>query len=260
MDSGHFDLLTRILSQSGARRRLLQGLAAFPIMGGLAWLSGDEGSDAAKGRKQKRRKKRRRRKERRNRKRVCYPGKSCTPGVGDNHARCDFSESVAFFERDVQGANFHQANFSGAQLARADLRGADLGDACLVGANLLDAIIDDTTTMEGAVFCHTLMPDGSINDDGCTQATRCCPTRCKGETCPTTCEEKRGDLCSVIGFPTPVCCEPFVCTPGIASPLLTSCQVPCTTTEACQSVLPGTVCRPHIVHCPYIGKCCAFEG
>jgi len=72
-----------------------------------------------------------------------------------------------------RGTNLRNADFSG-----ADLRGASFRNVYLAGANFSDA---DLTGVYGVlnkylienafdrpvVFCRTIMPDGSINSDGC---------------------------------------------------------------------------------------------
>src|SRR5690606_7990923 len=153
----------------------------------------------------------------------------CTPGPGHDNAGCDFSASVAFFQRDLEGANVRNANFAGAEMAGANLQGADLSGACLVEANLLNATIDGTTKLDGAIFCHTVMPDGSINDDGCGQATRCCPAPdsiCQ-ECASPECINSINTVCSILGTP---CCPGLACT-ATASIALTSCQAPCDSDE-----------------------------
>jgi hypothetical protein len=107
---------------------------------------------------------------------VCYPGTRCAPGRGKNASRCDFSSSTVFRNRDARGANLSNSNFTGADLTGADLRAANLGGGCFVGADLFGAKLGSSVNLGGAVFCNTLMPDGTINDSGCNAATPCCPT------------------------------------------------------------------------------------
>lgn len=254
MNAKRFDNLARGLLTTITRRR---GIGA--LLAGTLGPLGFTMAEAKKKRKKKRRKRKRKRKQKR-RNRRCYTGTRCEPGRDQNTARCNFANSVRFFELDVQGADLSEANFTGAQLAKANLEGVDLSGACLVGANLLDATIDDATNLDGAIFCRTLMPDGSINDEGCGQGTRCCPT-------PETCEEGSCEgvgcidsyfaECSVIGFPSPFCCEPAVCTPSIFAPVLTRCQVPCDSDDYCRRVVGGTSrCLVDFIFCPFVGNCC----
>ena len=57
--------------------------------------------------------------------------------------------------------NAKGANLSKAKLHGADFRGVSLTKADLTGANLFGADLD------GAIFCNTSMPDGSINSTNC---------------------------------------------------------------------------------------------
>ena len=119
---------------------------------------------------------RKRRKRQRRRSRRCFASKRCTTGQGSNNANCDFFSSMALHQGIAQGANLSNANFTIAQMIGTNLQGANLSGACMVGADLRTARIDSSTNLDGAIFCGTFMPDGSINNDGCTRPTRCCPT------------------------------------------------------------------------------------
>ena len=120
-----------------------------------------------------------------------------------------------FHQLQAQGSNLSGANFTGAQMAEANFQGADLGGACLVGANLLGAAIDNSTNLKDAIFCRTLMPDGSLNDSGCDQGTPCCPAPaiCQGDACAgdDPCQlHKIDDLCTGDWIPFPNhCCPPW---------------------------------------------------
>jgi hypothetical protein len=249
MDREQFDALARLVWTKQSRRSVLGtaiGLAALGLAPDLN----------AATRKNKRRRKRKR-KQRKNR--PCYPGKNCNLGPGSNNSRCNFAESVRFFDLGVQDANLSGANLTGAQMAGADLRGVNLSGACLVGANLLDATTDDDTDFDDAILCQTLMPDGATDNSGCDDGTRCCPTPevCAEEPCEG-CTSRHNDECSVIGFPAAYCCEPMICTPTIVSPFYTRCQVPCTSDAICQNVFGGNShCAVDLFFCPYIGPCCS---
>ncbi|NCJ08388.1 hypothetical protein GS597_18120 [Synechococcales cyanobacterium C] len=87
----------------------------------------------------------------------------------------------------LRGANLSGANLSGAEfdmtvLTDADLSGADLTDAYFTlsqvsGANLQGAILKNvnlhhagggaSVNLEGAQFCNTVLPDGSVRNDHC---------------------------------------------------------------------------------------------
>jgi hypothetical protein len=57
---------------------------------------------------------------------------------------------------DLSGANLTEAILIKAVLPETNLTGAILTEANLTGANL-----------EGAPFCYTTIPDGTINNSGC---------------------------------------------------------------------------------------------
>ncbi|NEO85896.1 MAG: pentapeptide repeat-containing protein [Spirulina sp. SIO3F2] len=57
---------------------------------------------------------------------------------------------------NFQGANLSKANLQEADLFRVDLRGADLREANLEGAKIHEVL-----------YCNTIMPDGSINNQDC---------------------------------------------------------------------------------------------
>ena len=64
---------------------------------------------------------------------------------------------VDMTDADCRGATFRNAN-----LQYVKLLGADLTDADLTGADM------QGTRTRDATFCNTIMPDGTINNDGCT--------------------------------------------------------------------------------------------
>ena len=57
---------------------------------------------------------------------------------------------------NLSGVNLSDSNAIGADFTSANLRGANLSDADLTGADLTNVLTD------GAIFCNTLMPDGSV--------------------------------------------------------------------------------------------------
>jgi hypothetical protein len=184
----------------------------------------------------------------------CYPGARCTPGKGKNTSRCDFTGSTAFFQGNFRGANLSNSNFTGAQLAQADFRGANLSGACFVDANLVDARLGASVNLHQAVFCRTLMPDGTRNDRDCDNGTACCPTLC--ESCEDTCTDGIGAICSILGLP---CCPDFVCTPDII-PVITTCQFRCSSDRDCLilDASGSLVCKTDAGACPFIGTCCQY--
>jgi hypothetical protein len=239
MDREQFDTLARLVWTRQSRRTALATVLGAALVG--------HAFDPAIAKRKNKNKRRRNHRD-------CYPGTPCIPGPGKDNAGCDFSGSVAFFERNVQGSNLSHTNLTGAQMAKADLSGVDLGGSCLVGANLLEANLGGAN-LDGAVFCGALMPDGSINDSGCGDGTRCCPTGCPGGVCATECLNHVGQTCSIFGA---LCCRSanLFCTPSLI-PLLTTCQMPCNNDEHCIERLgPEWRCEISVNNCPFSGPCC----
>ena len=196
-------------------------------------------------------------KKKRKKNRSCYPATSCLPGQGRDNARCDFALSLEFFEGHFQGANFSHANFTGAELAGANLQGADLGGACLVGANLLGADLAGAN-LKGAIFCQTLMPDGSFNDQDCGQGTRCCPAPIinEGQQSPVECIGAPNAQCS-LNVPYGGCCPGLRCVFSSTNPIRTTCQAPCGNDTVCHRFGAAWHCAHEPVICRYLrGECC----
>jgi DNA-binding beta-propeller fold protein YncE len=139
----------------------------------------------------------------------CFSKVACRPGPGANLSRCDFGRTAALAGSACNGCNLTGANFRGADISGANLGGANLGRACLVDADLTGANLGGAR-LGGAIFCHTRMPDGTLNDSGCDKGTGCCPT-CIGTGQP--CET--GTAAS--------CCGPGRCLDGVCVPPPTSC-------------------------------------
>jgi hypothetical protein len=249
MNREHFDALAKLVWGKSSRRRALGTILGGALLGH---------APVPVGAKRKSTNKRNRR---RKKKRDCYPGTSCHLGPGRDNAGCDWEGATAFFEGDFHGADLSGANLTGAQMAGANLHGADLGGACLVGANLLAADLGGAD-LDGAIFCHTLMPDGSFNDSGCGQGTRCCPT--PGPICRTCagsdCIQSFNTPCSIFGTP---CCPGMACT-STAALGFTTCQAPCDTDQDCVSQFgPGIkCCAGQSLVCPFFpgARCCAVPG
>jgi hypothetical protein len=172
MDRLQFDALARLVSRKRSRR------AALGAFVGALLLGQEPVATVSKAKRQ-------------NRSGVqaaanpCYPGARCAPGKGANNAGCDFSGSSAFAGRDVRGSNLSNANFTGADLRGADFRGANLGGSCFIGADLSGAKLGASVNQHQAVFCNTVMPDGTIDDSGCDRGTPCCPACSDAGSCPT---------------------------------------------------------------------------
>ena len=245
MDREHFDALTRAFSASGSRRAALAGLLSAAALRHVAPVvakakRGESARVAVPAR--------------------CYRGANCTPGKGKNTSRCDFSGSTVFFQGDFRGANLSQSNFTGTVLAQADFRGANLSGACLVGANLSEAKLGASVNLDKAIFCRTLMPDGSIEDRDCDKGTACCPTPpaiCpQGEVCAPDCIGAPNQICSIFGTP---CCNGLACTSTIFPLGLTFCQSPCTTTTECKQRYGNDyTCRIEAADCIFLpgALCC----
>lgn len=67
---------------------------------------------------------------------------------------------------DLSGANLYGANLEGAKLVGAKLTGANLAWTSLIGADLTGSDLADAK-LTGAIFCDTVMPDGSRNNTNC---------------------------------------------------------------------------------------------
>lgn len=235
MDRSHFDALARLVSTKQSRRTALVAVLGATLLRHHpdTVLAKDKGKAKAK---------------------PCYPGSNCTPGKGKNTSGCDFTSSTAFFERDVRGSNLSHGNFTGAQLAKADFRGANLSGGCFVDANLLEAKLGSSVNLGNAIFCRTLMPDGSINDRDCDKGTACCPTVCQGPDCEDTCREVL-EPCTIIFSP---CCDNLLCTPmfPLGPTLVTTCQHHCTSDAECTAIDGDLTCKFDPVACLWIGNCC----
>ncbi|MEM9218232.1 MAG: pentapeptide repeat-containing protein [Cyanobacteria bacterium P01_F01_bin.150] len=66
----------------------------------------------------------------------------------------------------IIGADFDDAWLMNGNLNGATLVDAELNDTNLMGANLIDADLTGTE-LEEAIFCQTVMPDGSVATDDC---------------------------------------------------------------------------------------------
>jgi uncharacterized protein YjbI with pentapeptide repeats len=107
-------------------------------------------------------------------------------GLDLSGADKDYSLFI-FNQIDGRDANFDNVDASPAIFARsclqratfrgANLRGADFREACLVGADFTGATTDlGAPGILRGVLCHTIMPDGSINNRDCGTDKPCCQT------------------------------------------------------------------------------------
>lgn len=160
-----------------------------------------EGRRGAAHRAHHRRKKTQRRRDQRdnqqgngqNGKRCCGTAQCAPPEPGSTRADCDF-QSQSFAGQDLHGttfrgsdgryANFNAtdnrgSDFSAACLFRATFRAAKLenanwNDACLFAVDFTAAEVGSPSSLEAAVLCGTIMPDGARNDRDCANLPRCC--------------------------------------------------------------------------------------
>jgi uncharacterized protein YjbI with pentapeptide repeats len=73
---------------------------------------------------------------------------------------------------DLSGASLCKTKFGGANLSGAIFRGAfieetEFSNADLSYADLKGAVGIEISYLDGATFCETIMPDGSIRNDNC---------------------------------------------------------------------------------------------
>jgi hypothetical protein len=185
MDHEAFDRLIRALGVPGTRRSALAALLGTGVAGSASI------AEAAKKGKGKGKKRKRDRKKARKQThaaavpRNCFTNDKCPIGKQKNAHDCNFEESTAF----TPGLNLTLFNASGANfrgvVSSSNFTQANLHDACLVDANFSGADWTRINT-SGAIFCRTTMPNGDINDSGCRNGTRCCPTSTTTTTTNTT--------------------------------------------------------------------------
>ena len=79
---------------------------------------------------------------------------------------------------DLSGRELSGGNFTGADLRNVNLQQADLENATLMGANIANTDFSNAdltganlngTQYQTAIFCNTVMPDGSVNFEDCSQ-------------------------------------------------------------------------------------------
>jgi hypothetical protein len=305
MDRDRFDAFTRLFASRGSRRAALGALLGAGLLAsGLEAVArkgkgngngkGRQGKDNGKGKGKARRQSKSRRGASRTTVEaaaVCCSRDDCAPGPRQDLGGCCFQG------RGLSGANFGGANlkrvsFAGATLIGANLGGANLEGACLVDADLTDATLGKTNR-KGAVFCRTIMPDGSPNDSGCGKGTPCCPTCnaqhpcapgracCGGRCIPGDCcvngEQSTcaaGEICCVNRCLAGDCCQTADCATEVCQ--RKTCQANrCVYTPVSGGAGPGCpsprVCceddRGDLVCCPAEtggcderGQCCAAES
>ena len=191
MDNERFDALIRGLGAGGARTRR----SAIVAMAAAALFGAGAGRDAEA-------KRRRRRKRRKPFNRdACFGSGACTfRGGGKDYDDCDFSGSDVFagevaggssFRRadfrdaildgaDLQGVKFLNANLRGASLRNVKLGGSGMDGACLFDVDFLGADFGGGPVLANTFRCNTILPSGTVNNDHCDTAPRCCTDQDEG--------------------------------------------------------------------------------
>jgi hypothetical protein len=197
MDHESFDRITRRLGATGTRRATLGALVGAGLLGFAG------GADARN----------RRRRSRRRLSAQAQPGlRDCpNPRPGQNLSQCDFTgqdlRGRRFAGANLSGADFEAANICGANLRGTGLHNVDLKTTNLTRADLRGTNLSTATTNAATLFCQTIMPNGSINDEDCPVGVPG-PICCFDAECPafngvaTVCQRAR-------------CCIPSGVDPGV---------------------------------------------
>ncbi len=288
MDRDRFDALTRLLATTGSRR------AALGALLGAGLLARTPVVLAKPGKNRKRRKKRghkaRGGQEPGPAPEPCCGTKHCAPPEpGSTRSQCNYAgrsfagqeHDGSTFRRidgrfanfdvtDNRGSIFAEACLNGATFRGAKLGGSTWGDACLLAADFTGADLGgDSATFDDALFCGTIMPDGTRNDRDCAIETGCCfGARGGAQTCGTAadcpdaaCQAKFCDS------PCPSCIAICSYDDGFSGPSPNGlCATVCCTGECCPSdayVCDGSdeCCLPGSpTDCDQSGACAAACG
>ena len=82
--------------------------------------------------------------------------------------QCDLSGiHLSGSDLELEGVNLSGSDLSGAWLYYAYLKGTILTNTDLTETNFETAEEFDTADTTGAIFCRTIMPDGTKNNSGC---------------------------------------------------------------------------------------------
>jgi hypothetical protein len=220
MDARHFDRFARSLAAAATRRGLLSGLLAGILTPLLPALAAKRGKQRGKHKPRARGKRQKRRSPRRvQAQAACFSGAACIPGPGAYLAKCDFGGSNALENVNCTGCNLSEAGLKGADASGASFKKANLSKACLVDADLTGANLSNANLL-GAIFCRTTMPNGSINNSGCSKGASCCPICDAEHPCPT------GQACCNGRCRSVQCCIDAHCDPGE-----TCCEQTCVDTQ-----------------------------
>ncbi len=109
------------------------------------------------------------------------------------------ASNTDFSKADLTHANLTSAGLTASNFTHADLRGANFTLADLTGADLTDARLDH------AVFCQTVMPDGSVRNPQPSPevAVRTCGTSAKAGAAPITINDQNPYFPLVLEYATP---------------------------------------------------------
>ncbi len=212
MDSRNFDALAR---QVGTRRTALGGLLASLLLPLEAAARG-KGKDRNRQRKGKDKKHASAEVE------PCWRAGACIPKKGANVSQCDLADYTASDTLNCTRCNLSRANLNGADLRGVNFTRANLSGACLVDADFTGATFANNTNLYNAIFCRTIMPDGSPNNSGCDSGTPCCPTCDAGRLCTSGCCNLSAGTCGacpsgstcgggIPGIPGICGCTPTTC-------------------------------------------------
>ena len=194
MDGHHFDALAKRLS---SRRTAIGGLLAGLLLPleiaargkGKSKNKGKQSKGNSKGKDQKSGKGKGKGKGKAQDKgktnaqaETCWRAGACIPKKGANVSQCNLAGYTAPSSLNCTGCNISRANLRGAILSGANFTKANLSGACLIDADFTGAIFANNTNLANAVFCRTIMPDGTENNSGCTAGTACC-SDCAATTC-----------------------------------------------------------------------------
>ncbi len=280
MEPRHFDRLAVSCAAGFSRRdalqRLIAGVGALTLPGAAA-LTGLSDADAKSKRKHKHKKtnKKGRGKEKRrqdasadqegkaqDKQRVaaqqsCWRAGACNPGKGANVSRCDLAGYSPSSTLNCTGGNASRANLRKANLSGATFTKANLSGSCLVDVNFTNATFAKNTNLANAIFCRTTMPDGSVNNSGCDDATECCSTCIEaGKACGAGIG---GSCCGGGSCTNGVCESSCIPNPGVCAG-----RVCGSATDACGNVYTcgndDGACPPSVLACNSLGACDAGSG
>jgi hypothetical protein len=165
----------------------------------------------------------------------CWRAGACIVSKGSNVSQCDLAGYIAPDPLDCTRCNLSRANLRGADLSGVNFTRANLSGACLIDADFTDATFANSTNLANAIFCRTIMPDGSSNNSGCDSATACCPICLDGAQCGN------GQFCC-----NGTCAN---CPCGQVQLSNGTCATPCTSGNQCCASCEPWIVNPTIMFC-----------